>query len=71
MWRDRGADTWVVEVLREGYRIPFLVHPVLSEAPTHMDSYSPQSIKGEALQREIKALVQKGAVEPASPSPGY
>ena len=31
----------------------------------------PPSIKGEALQGEIQALLQKGAVEPASPSPGY
>ena len=23
-WRDRGADPWVVEILREGCRIPFL-----------------------------------------------
>ena len=64
-------DPWVVEVLREGYVIPFHMFPPLSETPPHLDSYSPLSIKGEALQGEIQALLQKGAVEPASPSPGY
>ena len=61
----------MVEVLREGYVIPFHTLPPLSENPIFLDSYSPSSIKGEALQREIQALLSKGAVEPASPCPGY
>ena len=35
-WRDRGADPWVVEVLREGCRIPFLRPPLLSTDPIPM-----------------------------------
>ena len=32
-WRDRGAEPWVVEVLRFGYRLPFLRVPPLSKEP--------------------------------------
>ena len=60
-----------MEVLREGYVIPFHVVPPLSDTPIILDSYSPHSIKGRALEGEIQALGRKGAVEPASPSPGY
>ena len=45
--------------------------PSLSEVPIILDSYSPQSIKGRALEEEIRALQRKGVVEPAPPSPGY
>ena len=70
-WEDRGAEPWVVEVLREGYVIPFHVGPPLSGTPIILDSYSPHSIKRRALEGEIQALRLKGAVEPASPSPGF
>ena len=48
-WRDRGAVPWVVEVLREGYRVPFLRPPPLSTELIPMPSYAPTSIKGAAL----------------------
>ena len=32
-WRDKGADPWVVEVLRWGYQIPFSSPPPLSLDP--------------------------------------
>ena len=48
-----------------------MVVPPLSEVPISLDSYSPQSVKGRALEEEIRALKSKGAVEPAPPSPGY
>ena len=71
-WRDRGADPWVVEVLREGYRLPFLSVPPLSSEPLPMPSYSLTSIKGKALEEVALSLVEKGAVELAPPpSPGY
>ena len=61
-----------MEVLREGYKIPFESCPPLSVTPLPFDSYSPGSIKGEALEAEIQALVRKDAVEPAPlPSKGY
>ena len=62
---------WVVEVLREGYAIPFRMPPPLSPTPIILDSYSPRSVKGRALEEEIQALHRKGAVEPAPPTPGF
>ena len=60
-----------MEVLREGYAIPFRMPPPLSPTPIILDSYSPQSVKGRALDEEIQALRHKGAVEPAPPTPGF
>ena len=60
-----------MEVLREGYEIPFRMPPSLSPIPTVLDSYPPQSVKGRALEEEIQALRRKGAVEPAPPTPGF
>ena len=61
----------MVEVLRVGYAIPFRILPPLSATPIILDSYSPQSVKGRALDEEIQALRRKGAVEPAPPTPGF
>ena len=62
----------MVEVLRFGYRLPFLSSPPLSDAPLPMLSYSPTSIKGAALEEVTLALVAKGAGELAPlPSPGF
>ena len=72
VWSDKGTDTWVVEVLRWGYRIPFRAVPTLSKDPIPYPSYSPSSIRGKALDAEVLSLVEKGAVELASlPSPGF
>ena len=60
-----------MEVLREGYAIPFCMPPPLSPTPIFLDSYSPQSVKGRALDEEIQALRCKGAMEPAPPTPGF
>ena len=70
-WQSWGAEEWVVRVLREGYTIPFLSQPPLSPIPVCLPSYSPNSIRGKALSQEIIALLEKGAIEPAPPSPGY
>ena len=64
-------DTWVVEVLWVGYRIPFDRQPPLSERPLSLPAYSPQFIKGVALTQELQNLLRKGAVEPAPQSPGF
>ena len=56
-------DPWVVEVLREGYSILFSNLSPLSENLIPFDNYSPTSIKGKALQREISSLIEKGTVE--------
>ena len=68
----RGADPWVVEVLRFGYRIPFLCDPPLSKVPISMPSYHPLSTKGVALGEVTQALIAKSAVELAPlPSLGF
>ena len=61
----------MVQVLRQGYQIPFLNHPPLSPVPICLPSYSPSSIKGKALASEVEALILKGAVELAPSDPGY
>ena len=61
-----------MEVLRWGYRIPFLVVPTLSKEPIPYPSYSTPSIRSKALDVEVLSLVEKGAVEIAPlPSPGF
>ena len=70
-WQDRGVDPWVMEVLREGYRIPLLKTPPLSDVPLQASSYSPSFTKGKALAAEVRSLLDKGAVEPAPLSPGF
>ena len=61
-----------MEVLRYGYRIPFLCDPPLSRAPISLPSYHPSSIKGVALRDCSQALVAKSAVELAPlPSLGF
>ena len=70
IWEDRGAEAWVVEVLREGYVVPFHTPP-LSQTPISLHYYSPQSIRVRALKSEIQALLQNGPIEPASPISGY
>ena len=70
-WRARGLDSWVVEVLRVGYQIPFDRRPPLSERLLSLPAYSPQSSKGVALNQELQNILQKRAVKPAPQSPGF
>ena len=61
-----------MEVLRFGYRIPFLSSPPLSPVPVPMPSYNPFSTRGVALEEVTLGLIAKGAVELAPlPSPGF
>ena len=53
------------------YSLPFSSPPPLSLVSIPMPSYSPSSIKGKALQKEVLLLLAKGAIELAPPSPGY
>ena len=72
VWSDKGADPWVMEFWRLGYRIPFRWTPALSEEPIPYPSYSPTSIRGKALEGEVLSLLEKGAIELAPlPSLGY
>ena len=61
-----------MEVLRYGYRIPFLCKPPLTKVPIPLPSYHPSSTKGGALGEATRALVAKSAVELAPlPSLGF
>ena len=61
-----------MEVLRYGYRIPFLCKPPLTKVPISLPSYHPSSTKGVALGEATWALVAKSAVElPPLPSLGF
>ena len=61
-----------MEVLREGYRIPFRRAPTLSGEPIPFSAYCPNSIRGKALEQEVESLLQKGVIELAPlPSLGY
>ena len=72
MWSDKGADPWVVEVLRWGYRISFSRVPTLSKEPIPYPAYCPDSIRGKALEAQVRSLLEKGAIELAPlPSPAY
>ena len=64
-------DAWVVEVLREGYRILFSRGPPLSDQPLPMSSYPPSSIRGKALEKEFLDLLHKRAIEQAPQTPGF
>ena len=64
-------DAWVVEVLREGYKILFSRGPPLSDQPLPMPSYPPSSIRGRALEKEFLDLLQKRAIEQAPQTPGF
>ena len=52
-----------MEVLREGYRIPFRRAPTLSGEPIPFSAHCPNSIWGKALEQEVELLLQKGAIE--------
>ena len=64
-------DAWVVEVLREGYKILFSRGPPLSDQPLPMPSYSPSSIRGKALEKKFQDLLLKRAIEQAPQTPGF
>ena len=71
-WSDEGTEPWVVEVLRWGYQIPFRLAPTLSRDPIPLPAYAPNTIRGKALEGEVQALLNKGAIELALlPSPGF
>ena len=70
-WEAIGAEQWVLQVLREGYQIPFHSVPPLSRVPLHRPTYPASSERGLALTEEVLALLEKDAVEPAPSTPGF
>ena len=62
-WQAIGAETWVVTVLRDGYRVPFLDSPPpLSPTPVSFPMYRAGSLRAQALRQEIEGMLAKGAL---------
>ena len=66
-WESITQDQWVLQIVREGYVIPFRHKPPLSLSPIPFTSGHP------ALPQAIQALLEKGAVERVlqPDSPGF
>ena len=72
-WQEIGAETWVVTVLRDGYRVPFKDSPPpLARTPVSFPTYRAGSPRAQALRQEVEAMLTKGALEIArDPGPGF
>ena len=72
-WQAIGAETWVVTVLRDDYRVPFLDSPSpLSRTPVSFPTYRAGSPRAQALRQEIEGMLAIGALEIArDPGPGF
>ena len=66
-WEDITEDSWVLSVIRKGYKIPFIRRPFLSPTPVFL-----RQTESPALEEEVKELLLKGAVEKINPEdPGF
>ena len=66
-WAEITDDKWVLSLVRKGYRILFLEHPILSTNPIFF-----QQPLSQHLEEEVASLLSKGAVEEIIPEcPGY
>ena len=72
-WQAIGAETWVVTVLRDGYRVPFKDSPPpLARTPVSFPTYRAGSPRAQALRQEVEAMLAKGALEIArDPGPSF
>ena len=66
-WGEITEDSWVLSVVRKGYKIPFVNKPFLS--PTSIFHQQTESL---ALVKEVNKLLHKGSVEKIEPEgPGF
>ena len=72
-WQAIGAESWVVTVLRDGYRVPFKDSPPpLSRTPVSFPTYWADSPRAQALRQEVEGMLAKGDLEIArDPGPGF
>ena len=71
-WQAIEAETWVVTVLRDGYRVPFLDSTPLSRTPVSFPTYRAGSPRTQDLRQEIEGMLAKGTLEIArDPGPGF
>ena len=71
VWELWSAEPWVVQVLCDRYRVPFVSRPPLSPVLLPLLNCTPSSIRGLALAAAAEDLQQKDAIELASFDPGY
>lgn len=70
-WVAAGTDRWAQKVVKAGYLCPFLVNPPLTTEPLPCKPPAEES-KRRALQTEVDALLEKGAIYPVSArTPGF
>ena len=72
-WQAIGAETLVVTVLWDGYRVPFTDSPPpLARTPVSFPTYRAGSPRAQALRQEVEAMLAIGALEIArDPGPGF
>ena len=61
-WLDRGAGPKVVQILREGYTLPFRIRPNLTRIPTVVSCYA-NPLRNSYLLEALHQLINKNAVE--------
>ena len=71
-WDQLGADPWVVQTLREGYRLEFSEWPSLATEPT-IDSTPRNQEKFQAMSAQVDVFLQKQVIERVQrpETPGY
>ena len=79
-WQAIGAETWVVTVLRDGYRVPFTASPpppsshtgIVSDVPGRLSSGSSLAARGrgDACQRSLRNRPRSGSRLLQSSLPG-
>jgi len=70
-WQAINAETWVIQVLKEGYHLPFEADPpALTRHPPDL-SYKPHHPLFSELQVQVQALLDKKAVELAPATAGF
>ena len=68
-----GAESWVLSVLRDGYRTPFKDStPPLAHTPISFPTYRAGSPRSLALHQEVEKILSKDALEIVlDPGPGF
>ena len=72
-WQSIGASSWVLSVLQDGYRIPFMDSPPpLSRTPISFLTYRARSPRSLSLHQEVEKMLSKDALEIVlDPGPGF
>ena len=62
VWQKKGADKWVVEVLRWGYQPKFKTRPTLSRE-SFMETHYRDPEKQSLIRQEVNTMLTKQAIE--------